>query len=47
MLGDVLMNRVVGEARERVGGGADVDFGFVRFAELENFLGDALEFLWR
>ncbi len=44
MFGDILVNRVVGEARERVGCGADVDFGFVRFAQLEDLLGDALEF---
>ncbi len=41
LLGDVLVNRVVGEARERVGDHADFDFGFVRVAELENSFRDA------
>ena len=41
LLGDVLMNRVVGEARERVGDHADFDFGFVRVAEFEDSLGNA------
>ena len=44
VLCDVLMDRVVGEARQRIGSGADVHFRFVCFAQLENFLGDALEF---
>ena len=41
LLGDVLVNGVVGEARERVGDHADFDFGFVGVAEFEDSLGDA------
>ena len=41
LLRDVLMDRVVGEARERVGDHADLDFGFVRVAQFENSLGNA------
>ena len=41
LLGDILVNGVVGEARQRVGDGADFDFGFVGVAEFENFLRDA------
>src|SRR6185437_2589551 len=35
---------VIGETRERARDGADIDFRFVRFAELEDFLRDATQF---
>ena len=35
LLGDVLVDRVVGEARQRVGAGVDFDFGFVGVAKLQ------------
>ena len=41
LLRDVLMNRVVGEARQRVRDHADFDFGFVRVAEFEDSFRDA------
>ena len=44
VLRDVLMDGVVREASQCIGSSADVHFGFVRFAQLEYFLGDALEF---
>ncbi len=44
LLGDVLMNRVVGKSRQRVRHHADFDFGLVRVAEFEDFLGDAPQF---
>ena len=43
LLGDVLMNRVVGEASERVGSRVDFNFGFVRVAEFQDSLGEAFE----
>ncbi len=45
-LGNVLMDRVVGKARERVNTYVEVHFGLVRaagFAELQNAFGDAFE----
>ena len=44
MVRHVLMDGVIGEARESVGGGINLDFGFVRFAERDHAAGDALEF---
>ena len=47
-LGDVLVDGVVGEAGERVGGFVDVDFGFVGaggFGEAENGIDDAAQFV--
>ena len=38
---NILMNGVVGEARERVGDRADFNFGLVRLAQFENSLRDA------
>ena len=45
--GDVLVDGVVGEARERVGGLVDVDFGFVGargFREPQNRFDDSAQF---
>ncbi len=44
MFGDILMNRVVGEARERVRDHADFDFGLIGVAEFENLLRNAPHF---
>ncbi len=44
LLGDVLVDDVVGEAGERVGGDVNFHFGFVGFAELHDALGDGLQF---
>ena len=44
LLGDVLVNGVVGEARERVGAGFDFDFGLVGVGELQDALGEAAQF---
>ena len=46
-LGDVLVDGVVGEARERVGGFVDVNFGFLGaggFGEAENCVDDPVQF---
>ena len=44
LLGDVLVNDVIGEAGERVGGDVNVNFGFVGFAEFEDAFGDGFKF---
>ena len=44
LLGDVLVDGVVGEAGERVGAGVDFDFGFVGVGEAQDALGEAAEF---
>src|SRR5215469_5616226 len=46
-LGDVLMNRIVGKARKRVGGGTNVDFGLLLGAKPKHPLGNALEIFQR
>jgi len=43
LLGDVLMNRVVGEARERIGYRADFDFGFIGAAQLQDTFGNTVQ----
>ena len=43
LLGNILMNGVVGEPRERVIGRVNVNFGFVGFAQLENAFREMLE----
>ena len=44
LLGDILVDGVVGEARERVGAGVDFDFGLVGIGELQDALGEATQF---
>src|SRR6266566_1119608 len=47
VLGDVLVNGIVGETRQRVGNFVDVDFGFFGcrgFRQTENCVGDAAKF---
>jgi len=41
LLGDVLVNRVVGKARQRIRNDADFHLGLVRVAQLEDFFRNA------